>query len=159
MFPTGVIVKKSVQALINLQKGFNFLRHTDVLVGVPEENSGTREDGVTNAELLFIHTNGSPARNIPARPVMQLALAEEDTRKRLQQMFGKSFRLVLVGNVDGAKKVYHQIGMVGASAVQKKFGTVPPPNAPSTVKKKGSSATLIDTGALRAAITYVVRKK
>ena len=30
--------------------------------------------GVTNAELMFVHENGSPLRNIPARPVLQMTL-------------------------------------------------------------------------------------
>lgn len=33
---------------------------------------------------------------------------------------------------------------------------VPPPNAPSTIARKGSSVPLIDTGQLRAAVTYKV---
>lgn len=34
-----------------------------------------------------------------------------------------------------------------------------PPNAPSTIKKKGSSNPLIDTGELRSSITWVVSKE
>lgn len=32
--------------------------------------------GLTNAELMFIHENGSPGRNIPDRPVLKLALTD-----------------------------------------------------------------------------------
>ena len=30
--------------------------------------------GLTNAELMFIHENGSPARSIPSRPVLELTI-------------------------------------------------------------------------------------
>ena len=30
--------------------------------------------GVTNAELMFIHENGSPLRNLPSRPVLQMTV-------------------------------------------------------------------------------------
>ena len=30
--------------------------------------------GVTNAELMFIHENGSPLRNLPKRPVLQYTI-------------------------------------------------------------------------------------
>ena len=33
---------------------------------------------------------------------------------------------------------------------------VPPPNAPSTIRRKGSSTPLVDTGQLRASVTWVV---
>ena len=156
---TGVKIKENLMALYNLESGFRFLKKLDVLVGIPQESNAGHDGGVTNAELMFIHENGSPARSIPARPVIHSAISDPELRVRLQAMFKRGMTLALIGNKSGAEKVYHQIGMVGASAVQKKFGAIPPPNAPSTIAKKGSSAPLIDTGALRAAITYVVRKK
>ena len=44
-------------------------------IGVPEvtrKNEGS--SGVTNAQLMFIHENGSPLRNIPSRPVLQMTI-------------------------------------------------------------------------------------
>ena len=40
--------------------------------------------------------------------------------------------------------------------VQKISEGVAPPNAPSTIKSKGSSTPLVDTGAYRQSITYVI---
>ena len=34
---------------------------------------------------------------------------------------------------------------------------MPPPNSEKTIKKKGSSKTLIDTGAMRNAVSYRVK--
>jgi hypothetical protein len=36
---------------------------------------------VTNAELLFIHTKGSPLKHIPARPVIEPAIENDNQNK------------------------------------------------------------------------------
>ena len=46
----GVQVKHHAEVLKRLMDAFDFARKEDVLVGVPQENSG-RSDGITNAEL------------------------------------------------------------------------------------------------------------
>lgn len=155
---TGVTIKDHVEELVRLEAGFRFLKNTDVLVGIPQEKN---EDhgGITNAELLFIHTNGAPSKNIPARPTIQPAIQEPATRKRLQELLKRGLTLALTGNTMGAEKVYRQAGQIGMNAAKAKFGAVGPPLKPATVARKGSSATLIDNGDLRDAITFVVRKK
>lgn len=152
-------VKTNVKELANLITGFGFLSRQDVLVGIPQEANADHGGGVTNAELLYIHTNGSPARGIPARPTIQPAVQDPVVKKRIQEKFKQAFILGITGNKAGALKIYHQIGMIGANAAKAKFGVVGPPLKPATIARKGSSATLIDTGALRNAVTYVVRKK
>ena len=59
------------------KKAYEFLVSHDVLVGIPQETSPREGEDVTNAELLFIHTNGSPIRNI--RPRMSLGLLSRET--------------------------------------------------------------------------------
>jgi len=155
---TGVKIKENVEELYKLERGFRFLKRLDVLVGIPQEtNAG--HGGVTNAELLFIHTNGSPARNIPARPTIQPAIQDPVVRKRLQDLLRRGMLMAITGNTPGCEKVYKMAGQIGANAAKAKFGAVGPPLKPATIARKGSSATLIDTGALRNAVTYVVRKK
>lgn len=144
--------------LLRLATGIKWLGKMDVLVGIPQETNADH-GGITNAELLYIHTNGSPARGIPARPTIQPAVQDPAVKMRLQEMFKRAMLMAIMGNIPGAEKTYNQIGMIGANETKKKFGTVPPPLKPATIAAKGSSATLIDTGALRNAITYVVRPK
>ena len=155
---TYVKVKNNVQELTHLATGLKWLGKKDVLVGIPQETNADH-GGISNAELLFIHTNGSPARGIPARPTIQPAVQNPTVRKRIQDMFGQAMIMALMGNVAGAEMTYNRIGQLGANEAKKKFGSVPPPLKPATIAAKGSSATLIDTGALRNAITYVVRSK
>lgn len=143
---------------MRLVKGFKFVRETGVYVGIPQERNAGR-GSVTNAELLYIHTNGSPAHNIPARPTIEPALAKPETAKQIQDLLIQGIKSALMGNLSGAEAAYNRAGMVGAAAAQEVFGSGDlAPNAPSTIARKGSSAPLIDTGSLRANVTYVVRK-
>jgi hypothetical protein len=62
------------QGLEELRASLSILADVEVLVGVPEETTDVRnEDGqeyITNAALAYIHDNGEPSANIPARPFM-----------------------------------------------------------------------------------------
>ena len=51
----------------------------------------------------------------------------------------------------------NRVGVVAVAHVQKYMTELrTPPNAPSTIKKKGSSNPLIDSGSLRASVTYKI---
>ena len=59
--------KKNYEALV---KAIKFLKQNEVYVGIADDTTEREEEGtkeITNAELLFIHTNGSPINNIPPR--------------------------------------------------------------------------------------------
>ena len=47
------------------------LQNAKIYIGIPEAETTRNSQAVTNAGLLFIHTNGSPLRHIPARPVIE----------------------------------------------------------------------------------------
>ena len=160
MFEMVGVFKEAGQKIGNLIKGVNYIIQTEVVVGIPKD-SNTARDGITNAELMYIHENGSPARNIPPRPALKIGLSDETTRNQIRQMLLAGMRTALTGDVDNARKSYEKAGMVATSSVKKVFGKSPPlaPNSPVTIARKGSSAPLIDTGALQSSITYAVRKK
>lgn len=117
---------------------------------------------VTNAELLFIHTNGSQLRHIPARPVIQPAIALPENKKAISNEISASVKANLSGDKELASKKMMRAALAGQNAARK-FFTDPrnnwAPNAPSTIAAKGSDRPLIDTGALRAAIVGVVREE
>lgn len=154
-----VSVVKKFSLVGRMIEGYRFIKNTDILVGIPEDKNVAHSGGITNAELLFIHQNGSPARNIPARPVLTKPLDDAENVERLHGLYKNAIKLAMLGEVDSAKNIYEKIGMKAQVMVQKEFGKIGPPLKPATIKAKGSSATLIDTGALRQAITYVVRDK
>ncbi len=114
---------------------------------------------VNNAELLFIHTKGSPARNIPARPVLQPAIEAEDNKERIVKQLDVMIQAQLAGDREGAEKGATRAALAGQNAARRWF-TDPrnnwAPDKPETIRRKGSDKPLIDTGALRAAIQGVV---
>lgn len=150
--------KPVLLALKNMQK----IKQVDVLVGIPQAKSSRPSDGekINNAELLFIHTHGSPLRGIPARPVLEPALEEKTTRLTIIQYLKRAIEYYLNDDLVKMKKELERAGMIGQNAARGWF--VNPnngwaPNKPATIKAKGSDRPLIDTGEMRKAITYVVR--
>ena len=60
-------------------KLLNSLSSYEIEIGIVAGESKERQFasiGLTNAEIMFIHENGSPARNIPERPVLQMTLTD-----------------------------------------------------------------------------------
>lgn len=154
--PVKVTVRKNNWAKI-LKNLYKFSRK-DLLVGVPQAKTERDEnEGITNAELMFIHTKGSPIKNIPPRPTIEPTIEEE--KERISKDFATALKGVLSGNTDG-KKELEKIGIYTVNKIKAKFGSEDlAPNAPSTIKAKGSDKPLIDTGQLRNAVTYVIRNK
>lgn len=169
------VEETNLKAYIDLRKSIRFINENYVLVGVPDETNG-RDDSadVTNADLLFIHTNGSPVNNIPARPVIEPALYKD--RDRITGMLKDSMQKSLEGNRIEALDILRKIG-IRAQNVCRAWFVDPdngwPPNSPRTAaakiekyKKshKGKAGNyeprpLIDTGELRKSITYVLSIK
>ncbi len=175
MTDMGASVRTAWDEIRKLTAGFQFVREMDVLVGIPAEKN---EDhgSLNNASLLYLHENGSPVNNIPPRPVLKEGINDPEEMPKIQALLQEGIEAALQGNLQGAENAYQRAGMAGAAAVQKKFtdGGLAA-NAPITitggwmrnkvsgvpvhVKGKGNKGPLIDTGALRQSITFVVRKK
>jgi hypothetical protein len=146
-----------------IKQAFKDLRNIDVLIGIPQAED-SRAGEVGNAELLFIHTNGSPLRNIPARPVIEPAL--EDDAPVITDILAEATKAMLEGNEDKAFTLLEKAGLEGQGASQDWFDNPKngwAPNSPTVIAaklKKGGTEPkpLIDTGEMRKSITYVVRK-
>ena len=158
-FFVGKVKHAIFDRAVNIVKGANFVRKTEIVIGIPKDKNGAHEGGMTNAELLYIHCNGSPAHNIPPRNVLKAGLSSSDAQQKFDEMLKHAVRQAIIGNLEAAKMEYEKIGMLGQNLVRAQFGVIPPPLKPATIARKGSSATLIDTGALRQAITYAVRNR
>lgn len=117
---------------------------------------------VTNAELLFIHTKGSPIRHIPARPVIEPAVVAAGNKDPIAREIGASLKAQLDGERQIGLTKMRRAALAGQNAARSWF-TDPrnswAPNAPSTIRRKGSDRPLIDTGALRASIVGVVAEE
>ncbi len=144
-----------------IQDAVNELKRHEVLVGIPQEKS-SREDGgkPTNAELLFIHTNGSKLRGIPKRPVLQPAIKND--KERIGELLGKAIDAATSAKKEKIVPALEMAGMYAAKRckawfVDPKNGW--PPNSKKTIKRKHSKNPLIDTSEMRKSIAYVVRSK
>lgn len=164
------VKEKSGDAEQKIKDALQFLKDTPVYVGVPENKTVRRkEDGekvaITNAELMFIHTNGSPRNNIPARPVIEPAI--EDDKERISKMFKDAGQTMINQGKDAAIKKLKLIGMRAQNVCRAWFVNPKnnwPPNSPATIAaKRAKGATkprpLIDTGQLRRSIIYFVETK
>jgi hypothetical protein len=139
-----------------------FLKKHEVCIGIPEstakrnDNKGTP---VNNAELLFIHTNGSPVNGIPPRPVLEPAIKKN--QERVSNNLQKAVDAAVEGRQKDIMSALEMAGMDGQNIARAFFTDSDngfAPNDPSTIKRKGSDKPLIDTGEMRKSITYVVRE-
>lgn len=111
----------------------------------------------TNAFIGLVHEKGSYSQHIPRRSFLEATF--EHKGKRLLRIKGSLWQWFIKGDqsVGRLKKIYASLGQMGEVMVQEAFETggfgAWPPDAPATIKRKKSSAILIDTGQLRRAIT------
>lgn len=152
------------------------LTKSEVLVGVPAENAGRSpepgEQGapLNNAEIGYIHEFGSTIEGanggevvIPPRP--HLIPGITGAKDKIARALGAGAMAALSGKADGPDIALNKAGLIGQAAVRGKITEGDfTPLAPATLAKrraKGRTGTkpLIDTGAYRNSINYVVRKK
>jgi len=148
----------------NALKALESLNKSRVLIGIPSEENN-REDGepIGNAQLGYIQENGSPARNIPARPFLVPGVAKAETD--CANILGK-YAKVAFKDPKAIEKGLTAAGILAVNSVKAtiKSGEGFAPLAPSTLaarRRAGFSGTkpLIRTGQLLNSINFVVREK
>lgn len=134
-----------------------------ILVGIPESKNERREDDeINNATLLAINNFGSPANHIPPRPVMQIGL--RNARDEISEQFKKGAIEALSKGISALSIYYNRAGIIASNSIKKAINDqmgFPGPAASTLAgrKAKGFKGTksLIVTGQMRNAITYVVK--
>lgn len=120
----------------------------------PEINKGTK---YSVALQMYIHEHGSFAYQVPPRPIIEPAI--KNSKEGIGKMLVMAANQAAKGN--DPRDALEDAGGYAAKKVQNWF-TDPQngwaPNSPATVRQKGSSQPLIDTGALQESITFVIRK-
>lgn len=158
MFEAVCRIVKETDNQMQLERELKKLKKLSVLVGIPQEKASRPGEPINNAELAYIHTNGSPIQGIPARPFIEPAI--EEYRENIGKQLGRAIVKTLEGK-DG-KPYLERAGIVGENAARGWF-TNPKnnwePNSPLTIAKKGSDKPLIDTAEMRKSITHIVREK
>lgn len=158
---SGVFMLKD--GLPKLLKGLHQLPKRGVLVGIPAAK-GPRDEGdpVNNAALGYIHEFGAPEANIPARPFLIPGVRSATDRVAIS--FRRAGEAALSGNNEKAEASINAAGMAAVASVQRRLTDGPfVPLAETTLaarRRRGVTRTkpLIDTGQLRRAVTYVLRK-
>lgn len=141
------------QAMKDLAKRLE--REQRVLVGVPK-GAGEYEDGLTIATVAAANNFGSADGHIPARPF--LAPGVERGAPQYMRLVELMIPQVLTGDMQ-MRTLLDQLGELAEGNVKQQIlDTYTPPNAQSTIDKKGSDHPLIDTGnaGLLGSIRYVI---
>lgn len=140
----------------NLRDRIRKLGDFHVKVGVLDSNQP--HGLISMAELAAIHEFGAPAANIPERSFIRRTFTEEEGKAELRKItFGLAQNIV--NDKMSLTQALEALGVWGANAVRRrvKMGLWPPLR-PQTVKRKGSSAPLVDTGQLINSVTHKVAK-
>ncbi len=141
------------------------LANARVTVGVQGVDAEASHPGsdITNARLAGVHEFGAQIAIgkatvvVPERSFMRSTF--DDNRDRYERAVIKLGRSVLAGaiTIEGALRI---LGERAASDIKRTIEKgIDPPNAESTIARKGSSKPLIDTGVMRNAISYVVHSR
>lgn len=181
-------LKVSGVGLQDLHDAMKALAGFEVLVGFPEDTT-SRDPGptgsagnepITNAALGYIHDNGAPEANIPARPFMIPGIRDNEG-KLADQLLVVAKRVLKKASVQEVLKGYERVGITAQAGIRAKINEgVPPPLAESTLRARGRKGDvgslwelawreagvapgtdiakpLVVTGQLRNAVNFVVR--
>jgi hypothetical protein len=137
-------------------KAFDELRarikadHSKINVGIPAGKN--EDDGTPVALIAAVHEFGSPEKGIPERPFLRTTIQEN--REKYVQLNRRNLVAVLNGKMS-VEQALGQLGEVAKGDVQAKIasGGFAPLKA-ATIKRKGSSKPLIDTGQMRQSIEW-----
>lgn len=126
-----------------------------VNVGVPD---GKREeDGTPVAMIAAVHEYGSPAQGIPERSFLRTAI--QRNRKTYARLNKINLVKMLRGHMD-AETALGQLGEMAKGDVQFEIRSGDfVPLKPATIKRKGSSKPLIDTGQMVQSISWELGDK
>lgn len=129
------------------------LKQNQVFVGF-QAGQVADDRGVDMAQIAMFNELGTSTA--PARPFLRDSVDENEDVIRDQ--CGKELKKLTTGAT--AETVLKRVGALGVRLVQEKIvsGSFKP-NAPSTIRKKGSDNPLIDTDLMRQSVKYVVKKR
>lgn len=129
------------------------LSKLEVQVGF-QAGEKTYEDGTDLVDVAAYNEYGSS--DTPARPFMKQSF--ENHEDELQKACDRVNQTLNRGGT--AEAGLKELGVFVKGLVQEEIvdGGFEP-NAPSTIKKKGSEQPLIDTGTMRQSVNYVIKKR
>lgn len=111
----------------------------------------------TVAHYAAINEYGSADGHVPQRSFLRATITERSAAY-IEALKRALRRVATTG--EAIDPIMQKLGLVMLGDVQRRIAAgIDPPNAPSTIAKKGSSTPLIDTGALRQALVVEVKHR
>lgn len=155
----GIIFKNKV--FKELRTKIGKLADAKVRVGILEGGDDEVESeygDLTIVELATIHEYGAPAAGIPERSFLRKTFTGRG-RAELAAFQAEQAKQVIEGKL-GARTALKRIGTWGAAKVRERIRAhIDPPLKPATIKRKGSSTPLVDTGHLINAISFQLEEQ
>lgn len=135
------------KGLVKLAFGF---RQASVAVGVTEADGAKSEGALTVLDVANIHEFG--LGTAPERSFLRAYFDQNEPR--IQKMLIALMEAALKGKYT-KEQILEILGQKMVGEIQARISAgIEPPLAQATIDKKGSSTPLIDTGQLRASISY-----
>lgn len=136
-----------------LQKILKELADKEVRVGF-QQGKATEEDGTDVCDIAAWNELGTV--NMPSRPFLRMSV--DDNSDKINSFMSAQKRSIING--EPADRILKKIGIFQKDLIQEKIteGSFAP-NALSTIKAKGSSKPLIDTGRMRQSVNFEIKQK
>ena len=152
-------MKKNDNSLfVAYEKNLQQFKDSVVKAGVlAKDGSKQHSEGITVFQIGMIHEFGVPEKNIPRRSFIRVPI--ENNIKEITKLIENNHKLVSE-NAMSAKVALDRIGIKAQNTIKESFRNNDwKANSRATVKRKGSSRPLIDTGQLIGSISYIVEKE
>lgn len=137
-----------------LARVFGLRSRANVDVGILDAGEEHGEGAVTVLQVAAFNEFGTAT--IPERSFIRAWFDEHEGELR------KEFAALMRNVVEGKRtreQILELLGQRCVGQIQQRIAAgISPANAPSTVRRKGSSTPLIDTGVLRSSISYRVKE-
>ena len=152
-------MKKNDNSLfVAYEKNLQQFKDSVVKAGIlAKDGSNNHSEGITVFQIGMIHEFGAPEKNIPRRSFIRVPI--ENNIKEITKLIENNHKLVSENSMS-AKVALDRIGLKAQNPIKKSFRDIDwKANSRATVKRKGSSRPLIDTGQLVGSISYIVEKE
>lgn len=149
------VQRRSTGLLERIKRALTRSKKADVAVGFPAGKVKATE--IQKALWNEFGTKGGGwGGPIPERPFMRNSI--RNNKAKYQAALKSSGAKILVGNGD-MEMALRRLGILAQGDIQSEITSLAsPPNSPVTIKLKGSSNPLIDTGRMRQSVTWELRK-
>jgi hypothetical protein len=146
-------IKDTDKGFLAIKKALLSLKNKEIKVGIHPEAGKNAKTGTLIVDYATANEYGTS--KIPERSFMRSTVDEkqQEWNKALDRIVGS----ITEGDISNIEQKISFVAEQMVNDIKEKIDSnVPPPLSEATKKRKGSSRTLIDTGIMRASITYKV---